>query len=188
MEDALSLPLYKSSYDRLFRDYSYAAAINYGDLSKQEQVINWCKEAIKAANEYGYNIGSQWTTTLLGNIYYRTGRVNDALELYMESAKISNDSGDKKGEANAYNSLINLYIEWGMFEEANELANISLNNIISSAGNDFYLMGKSLYSKGLSVFKLGLLDSTLYFWEKADKYFTSLPYEEGLIDLDNKYV
>ena len=49
IEEALSTPAYLQTPEGDFRDYSYAAAIFYGNPEKQEKVIDYCLKAIDAA-------------------------------------------------------------------------------------------------------------------------------------------
>ena len=47
---ALTLPLHKATPERYFRDYAYAAAVFYSNPDYQEEVINWCQEALHQAH------------------------------------------------------------------------------------------------------------------------------------------
>ena len=46
---ALALPLYRATPERYFRDYAYASAVFFGNSDYQNEVINWCQEAIAQA-------------------------------------------------------------------------------------------------------------------------------------------
>ena len=184
IEEALNMSMYEASPARKFRDYSYAAAIFYGNAQRHEEVVEWCHHAIDAAEEYEYTIGTTWTKALLGRIYYKMGHLDDALELYTKSAVAARSSGDFKGEANAYNSLANLYLYWEQYPHANEYATIALNNNLNQPNRDMTLCGESYVMKGLVMSKMGVADSSIYYWNKADSCFADLSYASGSINVD----
>ena len=47
---ALTLPLNQATPERYFRDYAYAAAVFYSNPNYQNEVINWCEEALRQAD------------------------------------------------------------------------------------------------------------------------------------------
>ena len=49
IEETLKMPLYNPTPERVFRDYSYGAAIIYGKQHKQHQAIVWYMAAITEA-------------------------------------------------------------------------------------------------------------------------------------------
>ncbi len=186
MEEALNTTLYEPTPERFFRDYSYAAAIYYGNSLKQEQAIEYCKKAIEAAEAYKYNIGIQWTTALLGKIYHKMGKIDDAVDLYTSSATVAQEKKDWKGVANAYNSLADLYIYWERYNQANEYATASLNNNLKQINKDATLCGEAYLMKGIVMSKMGVSDSAIYYWEKADSCFSKMPYTAGTINVDKQ--
>ena len=44
-----TLPLYRATPERYFRDYAYAAAVFYSNTNYQREVISWCHEALEQA-------------------------------------------------------------------------------------------------------------------------------------------
>ena len=65
---ALTLPLHRATPERYFRDYAYAAAVFYSNPDYQEEVINWCQEALEQAKSCRNTSGQQWVMTMLGSI------------------------------------------------------------------------------------------------------------------------
>ena len=49
MLKVFTLPLHRATPERYFRDYAYAAAVFYSNPSYQNEVINWCEEALVQA-------------------------------------------------------------------------------------------------------------------------------------------
>ena len=186
IERSLVMPLINPTPERLFRDYSYAAAICFGNANMQEQVIEWCNEAIKNAEDYKYTIGIQWTKALLGKIYYKMGRIDDAVDLYTKSANSARQTGDLKGEANAYNSMANLYLYWEQFDQANEYATIALNNNLAQQNINPMLCGEAFLMKGMVMSKMAYPDSAIYYWGKADSCFADISYSTGAIGVDKQ--
>ena len=45
MLKVFTLPLYRATPERYFRDYAYAAAVFYSNPNYQNEVVNWCQEA-----------------------------------------------------------------------------------------------------------------------------------------------
>ena len=91
---ALTLPLYRATPERYFRDYAYASAVFYSNPDYQNKVINWCQEAIAQAELCKNTSGRQWVKALLGSLYMRNGHLNKALELFQNSKEEAEDRND----------------------------------------------------------------------------------------------
>lgn len=183
IEKSLSNTYICPTPQRLFRDYAYAAAIFYSNPAKQDEVIKYSLEAIEQAKLYDNPSGIQWLTSLLGNMYKRTGKIEEATELLLQSVKDSRKLGDLQGESNAYNALTELYLYWELPSYANNYATISLNLNQKGAENPM-VTGSSYFLKGKVMYQLGDIDSTLFFLQKADSFSKSLPYNSGTVDID----
>lgn len=186
MKQTLSMPLYRPTPERRFRDYAYAASALYGDLKEQDLVIEWCNQALKAAEEYEYTAGVQWVTAMLGDIYQRTGKTEEALELYQHSIRLARKRGDLAGEANAYQSLTNLYLYWNLHEQANEYATLALQLQQQKGGENPDFLVAAYRTKGFVMYKMNRPDSALYYWHQGETYCAGLPYTSGQIDIDRQ--
>ena len=94
MMKAFTIPLFYATPERYFRDYAYAAAVFYSNPDYQNEVIGWCQEALQQAQLCKNTSGKQWVMTMLGSLYKRNGRIDEALELFLQSkeeAKMKND-------------------------------------------------------------------------------------------------
>lgn len=184
IQEALRMPLFKATPERYFRDYSYAAAIFYGNAEKQKQVIEWCHKAIECAESYNYTAGVQWTTSLLGELYKKTGNVEEAIELYKSSVARSVKMKDVAGEANAYNSLTNLYLSYDFLDLANSSATNSIRKIWIGKSSNPMLVGFSYLLKSKVMLKSEDIDSAFYFLSKADSCYQNIPYTSGTVNID----
>ena len=181
---ALSTPLQHATPERFFRDYAYAAAVFYSNLNYQQEVIDWCQEALQQAKLCENTSGKQWVTAMLGSIYKRSGHINKALLLFQQSKKEAQERGDKLGELNSLHALIDLFLYWDVPEYANMYAseairveeNITVKNPIVSA--------QTYINKGRALQQLGEVDSVAIYTEKASKLCRALPYNSGMVDVD----
>lgn len=186
IEKGLGLPLYHSTPERLFRDYSYAAATFFTNAQKQSQVIEWCEQALEAADSYKYTPGVQWATNLLGSLYKRTGKMQEAVALYQKSVRIAVEKKDLAAESNAYNSLVDLYLHYDFREYANEYSNLSIQRVLAQGDRNPTVVGYAYLMKGQVMRRMERRDSALYFWQKADSCYRPLPYTSGLMNLDKQ--
>ena len=62
MLKAFTLPLNQATPERYFRDYAYAAAVFYSNPNYQNEVINWCEEALVQADLCKNTSGKQWVS------------------------------------------------------------------------------------------------------------------------------
>lgn len=181
---ALSLPLYRPTHERLFRDYAYAAAINFSNPKQQEQVIQWCLMAISENKLCAHSPGVQWVTSMLGTIYKRTGRFNEAIDLFTESIQEAQSQHDLLGEINVCNSMSDLFIYWGLPQSADNYANRALYLITKSHNTNPMIQSATYLLKGQTMEALGKPDSALTYWQKAEEICQQLPYNSGQADID----
>lgn len=176
---------YDDNDDRLtFRDYSYAAAIAFVDPQRQEEAVEYCKFALEAAKRGSIESGVQWTTSMLGRLYRKNGRMSDAMELYMNSVERAKESGDHSGLVNAYNCISEIYLFWRYPTEAENYSDSAMRltdqvraRSASVAADTYRLRGKVKELKGES-------DSALYYLNKAQLIYEILPYNSGNDEID----
>lgn len=176
MKKALSMELYNPTDKKYFRDYAYAGAVFFSNPEEQEQVIQWCLLAVEYAKKSKNLSGVQWVNSMLGLLYKRTGKINESIELYQQSIEEARKNNDLLGEANAYNSIADLYLYYKLPNYANIYSNLSLQKRLTE---NPMIAGTSFLTKGIIMKNLGFKDSTLYYWMKADSCCKSLPYNSG---------
>lgn len=184
MEEALTLEYNEPTDRRLFRDYSYAAAIVYSNPKKQEEAVQYCKAALEAAERASMNSGVQWTTSMLGRLYMKNGMMSDALHLYKTSVTQSQRTGDIPGLANAYNSLSEIFLKWNYMDEAGIYSDSALALAdevrikAASVAGDTYRIRSTIKEMA------GQTDSALYYINKAQMIYEVLPYNSGNDEAD----
>ena len=181
---ALTLPLHNATPERYFRDYAYAAAVFYSNPDYQNEVINWCQEALVQAKSCMNTSGQQWVMSMLGSLYKRTGNLNGALELFQRSIEESRSREDNLGVLNSLSSLIDLFLYWNIPEYADMYASeaVSLEKLIS---NKNLMVSAQVYiNKGRALHQLGLTDSIPIYIEHARELCETLPYNSGMVDIN----
>lgn len=181
---ALDIEYTNPDENKLFRDFSYAAAIMYGNPYMQEEAISYCKTALELAEHGAITSGIQWTSSMLGRLYMKNGKFHDAMLLFQKSLKYSKESGDLTGLANAYNSLSDIYLFWRYPEQAESYSDSVMADIeqiriqaTSVAGDVYRIRGKIKNQKGET-------DSSLYYLNKALSLYEILPYNSGNDEVD----
>lgn len=183
----LSMPLYKPTPQRLFRDYSYAAAIFYYNEKNQKRTIEYCKKALNIGSRDKSIAGLGWLMNLLCNIYQDTGRIQEAISTYQWGIRYSRAKGDTNGEADAYMNLADIYLHIELCEQANEFANQAIEKALLKKEPDPRLCIESYIRKGEVMYKLNKIDSTLYYLHKSESYSNKLPYSMGGALLDRAF-
>lgn len=181
---ALAIPLHEATPERYFRDYAYAASVFYSNPKYQEEVINWCQEAIQQAELCKKSSGKQWVTAMLGSAYKRNGKLDKALELFQQSREEAQEKNDVLGQLNSLDKMTDLFLYWDIPEYANLYAseaillekNLTLKNPMVSA--------QAYINKGRTLYQLGFTDSIPYYVEKARRLCESLPYNSGMVDVN----
>lgn len=181
---ALSLPLYHPTHERLFRDYAYAAAINFSNPQQQEQVIQWCLMAINENKLCAHSPGVQWVTSMLGVLYKRTGQFNEAIDLFTQSIHEAQSQNDPLGEMNACNSMSDLFLYWGLPQFADNYANHALCLLEKTPSSNPMIQSATYQLKGQAMGALGKQDSALIYWKRAEEICKELPYNSGQADID----
>jgi tetratricopeptide (TPR) repeat protein len=183
----LSMPLYKPTPQRLFRDYSYAAAIFYYNEKNQKRTIEYCKKALNIGSKDKSIAGLGWLMNLLCNIYQDTGKIQEAINIYQWGINYSRAKGDTNGEANAYINLTDIYMDIELYEQANEFVNLAIEKTLLKKVPDPRLCIESYMRKGNVMYKLNKTDSTFYYLHKAESYARELPYSDGEALLDKAF-
>lgn len=178
------LPLYNATPERYFRDYAYAAAVFYSNPDYQNEVINWCEEALRQAELSENKSGAQWVRAMLGSLYKKNGHLNSALKLLNKSKKEAELKGDALGVLNSLNSLIDLLLYWDIPEYANRYASEAIRVERSITAKNPMISAQTYINKGRTLHQLGERDSVAHYTDIARKFCEELPYNSGMVDVN----
>ena len=184
MLKVFTLPLYHATPERYFRDYAYAAAVFYSNPKYQNEVINWCQEALTHAESCKNTSGKQWVTAMLGSLYKRNGHLDKALELFQQSKDDAIAKNDDLGVLNSLHSMTDLFLYWGIPEYANHYASEAIRVEKNMTIKNPMISAQTYINKGWALHKLGIVDSIPLYVEQARKLCQSLPYNSGLVDVN----
>ena len=179
-----TLTLHHATPQRYFRDYAYAAAVFYSNPDYQENVIDWCQEALVQAQLCENTSGKQWVTAMLGSLYKRNGHISKALKLFQQSKEEAQKREDGLGVLNSLHALTDLFLYWDVPEYANLYASeaIQLENGLTMENP--MVSTQTYINKGRALQRLGINDSVSLYVEKARGLCRSLPYNSGMVDVD----
>lgn len=184
MLKALSIPLHHATPERYFRDYAYAAAVFYSNPDYQDEVIEWCEEALEQAQLCKNTSGKQWVSTMLGSLYKRNGYINRALELFLQSKREAQLKKDDLGVLNSLNALIDLFLYWDVAEYANLYATEAIEVESNMTNQNPMISAQIFINKGRALQQLGQTDSVAFYADKARDLCRALPYNSGMVDVD----
>lgn len=184
MLKVFALPLNDPTPERYFRDYAYAAAVFYGNVDYQNEVIYWCKEALQQAGLCSNTSGKQWVMAMLGSLYKRNGHLNDALELFQQSKEEARAKNDDLGVLNSLHALIDMFLYWDIPEYANIYATEAVRVEESMKTKNPMVSAQTYINKGRALYQLGETDSVFIYTGKAIELCKSLPYNSGMVDVD----
>lgn len=178
-----TLPLYRPTPERYFRDYAYASAVFYSNPDYQNEVINWCQEAMVQAEQCKNTSGKQWVSAILGSLYKRNGHLNKALELFEQSKEEAEAQNDSLGILNSLHALIDLFLYWETPEYANIYASEAIRVERSIKTKNPMVSAQTYINKGRALHQLGQTDSVYQYTEYARQLCQSLPYNSGMVDV-----
>lgn len=164
-DTVFKMPLYKSTPQKLFRDYSYGAVIYYTQVDMWEQAIQWLERAMEEADKYAYMAGVQWSVDLLATIYWQSNKIEEGTELQYKALEMSQKRGDKSAVCNSYISLADLYRDWELYKQADEFADRAIHAILST--DDMKFRGVAFRAKGVVKSALNQPDSALFYLIKS---------------------
>ena len=182
-----TLPLRHATPERYFRDYAYAAAVFYSNPDYQNEVIEWCREALEQARMCSNTSGKQWVMAMLGSLYKRNGHLNDALELFQQSKEEARAKNDDLGMLNSLHALIDMFLYWDIPEYANIYATEAVRVEESMKTKNPMVSAQTYINKGRALYQLGETDSVFIYTGKAIELCKSLPYNSGMVDVDLLY-
>ena len=179
-----TLPLFYATPERYFRDYAYAAAVFYSNPKYQNEVTNWCLEALAQAESCENVSGKQWVTAMLGAHYKGNGNLNKALELFQQSKEEAERKKDDLGIINSLNSLVDIFLYWNIPEYANIFASEAIMAETNMTNKNPMVSTQTYINKGWAMYHLGVMDSAFTYIEHARNLCQQLPYNSGMVDVD----
>lgn len=184
MLKVFTIPLNHATPERYFRDYAYAAAVFYSNPDYQTEVIDWCQEALQQAKLCKNTSGAQWVTAMLGSIYKRSGQLNKALDLFLQSKEEAQWRNDELGVLNSLHMIINLFLYWDVPEYANLYASEAIRFEKEMTAKNPMVSAQTYINKGRALLQLGESDSVAFYAKKATELCKSLPYNSGMVDVE----
>lgn len=184
MLKALTLPLHSATPERYFRDYAYAAAVFYSNPKYQDEVIQWCNDALCQAELSNNLSGKQWVISMLGSLYRRSGDLNKALELFMQSKYEAESKNDHLGVLNSLNTLADIFLYWNVPEYADIYANEAVQVEKNLKSKNPMVSAQTYINKGRALLQLGKTDSIGFYTSQARSFCEALPYNSGMVDVN----
>ena len=181
---ALTLPLYQATPERYFRDYAYAAAVFYSNPDYQDEVIDWCKQAMIQAESCQNTSGKQWVAAMLGAVYKRNGHFSDALELFLQSKDEAQQRNDDLGVLNSLLALSDLLLYCSVPEYADIYASEAVRIEKTMVNKNAMVSAQTYICKGRALLQLGQTDSVSIYAQQARDFCQFLPYNSGLVDVE----
>lgn len=179
-----TLPLQQATPERYFRDYAYAAAVFYSNPNYQNEVINWCEEALEQAKLCKNTSGKQWVMAMLGSLYKKSGHLKKALQLFQRSKEEAQAKKDELGILNSLHTLIDFFLYWDIPEYANLYASEAIQVEQNMSKKNPMVSAQTYINKGRVLHQLGETDSVTLYTERARLLCESLPYNSGMVDIN----
>lgn len=184
MDKALLLPADGYTPNRLFRDYAYAAATYFCMPTRQHDVIRYGKMAIEQAHLCKNMSGIQWLTTMLGQLYERTGNITGAITMNRRAYDEACLADDTLAMANANCHFAQLLLGWMLGDRADRYASSALATIQTLPNANPMVLGTITITKAKTCDACDKTDSALWYLDKAHTYCGQLPYNSGQSDID----
>jgi signal transduction histidine kinase len=127
-----------------------------------------CRRALELAEVTGDSTNAAGALNNIGVIHYFWGEHDDAVEYYLEAARINERLGDREGLAKAYNNVAAVLQTAGEYDQALEYFQRSL--AMYEEVGDIGLQGASLNNIGLLHYDLGEYDAAMAAYDQALAY------------------
>ena len=184
MDKAMRMKPSIATHDRLFRDYSYAAAVYFCLPERRNDVNKYGNMALHEIAKCDNKSGESWVTALLGMSYIRNGELTNAINMFKQSYSNASARNDTLSMANTLNLMANIMISWNLFDYANDYASKAVEMSASVSDKNPKICSNILANKALVMGKFGYADSAMLYLDRADRYTKNLPYNSGSSDID----
>lgn len=183
MDEALKMPLSYPTPERLFRDYAYAAGVYYCVPATQNKVFEYGRKALKEVKQCQQKSGAQWLVTMLGGMYHRTGKVDEAIRMYHEGYELALMSQDTLGMANAKKEMADYLLQWNLDSMANRFATEAVG-LLGKVANKNPMVETGVYVTKARILKaMHKKGEALYYLKKAKVSSNGMPYNSGASDV-----
>lgn len=183
VQNALKMPIHRSTHKRLMRDYLYAASVCYNSPELEDSVESWLRRSLSEAEAAQNPPGTSYIRSALAGISIRKGHVDEALTLLETSLDESRQTGDLQSQANVINQIAQLYESWGLEREADRFASEGTSILPSITAIHPTIPTETYTLKAATALSLGT-DSCAYWLARADSAARDLPYNMGPEDID----
>lgn len=185
-DKAMAMPTEGESPYNQFIDNSYIGCVYFAESSRQKEAKECFQKGMEMAELSNNPSGVQFLVSCLALMYRREGEINKAIELFEQAVSLAKEKHDLLGEANNYNSMVELLLFWKLNDMANIYSNKALNAISDSSKftNNPMVEGQVYIYKGLVMEAMGRKDSAMHYLQKAKECVDVLPYNSGMVDIE----
>lgn len=184
MDEALKLPLYNATPERLFRDYAYAAAVYFCESSYHNKIEPYCLKAMAEADKSQNKGGAGWVASMLGSWYSRSGQMRKAVDMFNRGFDYCEAQNDTLGMVNARYYLADYMLKWDLATEADKYAKEAVGMINSSLNFNPQVAVQVYIVKARALVALGRNREAMRYIDMANRLSIKLPYNSGTSDLD----
>ena len=183
MDEAMKMPLSYPTPERLFRDDAYAAGVYYCVSSTQAKVFEYGKKALAEVRQCKQKSGVQWLVTMLGGMYHRTGKVDEAIRMYQEGYELAQMAQDTLGMSNAKKEMADYLLQWNLDSLANRFATEAVQ-LLGKVVNKNPMVETGVYVTKARILKaMHQKENALSYLKKARESANGLPYNSGASDI-----
>jgi len=150
---------------RLKSDILHLQSRISNSLNEQDASIGYLKQSIEIEkdNQLLDKLGKSYI--MLGSIYYAIGNNNDAYQYYQLCEKTARKAHDTLLISQALHNSANIYLSWGLFDEALNLF-LESKNFLSQASYENEIVA-TLTSIASVYFEIGDYDKSKYYYKKS---------------------
>lgn len=170
--------------ERLFRDYSYAAAICNANPRRTDDVMRWCKRALSFAQDCNNTHGEQYVISMLSSIYLKQGEILNAITLSEDAIKRSIEKGDTLAAINSYNVLGRIFIDLGLMDRAKERMSEAVKMAEKMQSKNPMVVIQTYLHQSKISYENNDFDGAKYWIRKAETLSKKMPYSNGQCDVD----
>lgn len=183
MDEALEMPLYDPTHERLFRDYAYATGVYYCVPTTQAKVFEYGRKALDEVKYCQVKSGAQWLVTLLGSMYQRIGKVDEAISMYQEGYELAATAQDTLGMANAQKEMADYLLQWNLDSIADRFASQAVKLVIQVADCNPMVKTGIFVTKARILQKFHKKKAALDYLRLAKEACSGMPYNSGASDI-----
>lgn len=150
----------------------------FNELNDRELTLKYAEELIRLAEA---EKNSRYLISGLlfkGGYYEKTGDLDMALEIFLQTVNIAIDAQRIEDEAIAYISIADVYSIMENYSNAEQYYNLSIQILRST--EDSLSLASALLNAGDAYYNMGRYDDALRYFEEAGPIFRNLNYLAGM--------